>query len=131
MDVNMGGIPQPAPQVVQAVDSREHTAEFDPKDISDNKVIAMCPYLFSVIGIIIALIASKESPFVSFHVRQAMKILICEIIVCVLVIIPFLGWFVIGVWYLISFVLFIIGFINVCCGKAKEIPIISSFKFLK
>ena len=43
----------------QYYDPKDHTAEFDAKDISDNKVMAMLPYLMGTIGIIIALIASK------------------------------------------------------------------------
>ena len=49
----------------------------------------------------------------------------------VLAIIPFIGWFVIGIWMIITYVLNIICFIKVCKNKAEEPPIISSFKFLK
>ena len=58
----------------------DHTAEFDPKDVSDNKVIAMLVYLLSVVGILIALL-SQNSPYVSFHVRQALKFLVVETLV--------------------------------------------------
>ena len=36
-------------------DPYDHTTEFDPKDISDNKVIAMLCYLLGTVGVIIAL----------------------------------------------------------------------------
>ena len=36
----------------QYYDPKDHTAEFNPKDISDNKVMAMLPYLMGTIGII-------------------------------------------------------------------------------
>ena len=45
----------------------DHTAEFDPQDISDNKVYAMLCYLAGTLGIIIALLASHESPYLRFH----------------------------------------------------------------
>ena len=122
----------PAPQApVAVVDPTDHTAEYDAKDISDNKVIAMMPYLLDFIGVIIALLAINNSPFVSFHVKQAMKIMVCSYISVILVIIPFLGWAVMGIVFAIAFVLRIIGFIYVCKGKAKEIPIVSSLGFRK
>ena len=56
----------------------DHTSEFDAADISENKVIAMLPYLMSWIGIVIALLAGASSPYAAFHVRQALKIQVCN-----------------------------------------------------
>ena len=43
-----------APQQAYAyVDPSDHTAEFDAADISENKVLAMLPYLLSWIGVIV------------------------------------------------------------------------------
>ena len=92
----------------------DHTAEFDPKDVSDNKVIAMLVYLLSVVGILIALL-SQNSPYVSFHVRQALKLLVVET----------------GIFYAVLWVVKIICFVSICKGEAKEPVIIRSFTFLK
>lgn len=118
---------QPQP----AVDPRDHTAFYDAKDISDNKIMAMLPYIMGWVGIIIALLAANTSAYAGFHVRQALKIQITMTLSLVLGIIPVLGWIAIGVWSIIALVLNIIGFFNVCSGKAKEPAIISSFGFLK
>ena len=40
----------PAKASAASADPFDHTAEFDPKDISDNKVIAMLCYLLGSIG---------------------------------------------------------------------------------
>lgn len=116
------------------VDPKDHTGEFDPKDISDNKVMAMLPYLMGTIGIIIALLASRESAFTYFHVRQALKISVVTILVglitavlCWTVIVPIAG----AVCAVILLVVRIISFFQVCFGKAKEVAIVSSFGFLK
>ena len=67
--------PQQNPaQAAPYVDPYDHTKEFSAQDISDNKVFAMLMYLTGWIGIIIALLASKESRYVAFHLRQALKI---------------------------------------------------------
>ena len=115
------------------VDPKDHTAEYDPKDISDNKVMALTAYLLGTIGIIIALLAAKESPYTYFHVRQSLKITIVNLLVgiismllCWTIIVPVAG----GVCVIILLVVRIISFFQVCFGKAKEAAIVSSFGFL-
>ena len=49
-----------------AYDPYDHTSEFDPRDISANKVVSMLCYLLSWIGIIIALLAAGNSPYAAF-----------------------------------------------------------------
>lgn len=130
--------PTPDPTPVYAapvyMDPKDHTAEFDAKDISDNKVFAMLPYIMSVVGVIIALLASKDSPYTLFHVRQALKIQVTGILLsivtlllCWTVIVPIAG----GIAALVLLVVDIICFFSVCNGKAKEAPIVSSLGFLK
>ena len=80
----------------------DHTAEFDPKDVSDNKVIAMLVYLLSVVGIVTA-------------------------ILCWTVIVPIAA----GIFYAVLWVVKIICFVSICKGEAKEPVIIRSFTFLK
>lgn len=125
------GMPQ---QQVYYVNPTDHTAEFDPKDISDNKVMAMMPYIMGTIGIIIALLASRESAYTYFHVRQALKLTVVEtliglvsLLLCWTIVVPIVGGIAIVVFKVIS----IICFFQVCGGKAKEPAIISSLGFLK
>ena len=120
--------------VAPAYDPFDHTAEFDAKDISDNKVFAMAAYLLGLLGIIIALLASHDSKFARFHVNQALKftiinilIAICSLVLCWTIIVPIAA----AVMCLVFFVIEIICFFQVCSGKAKEAPILRSLKFLK
>lgn len=136
---------QPQPNSTPQYDPYDHTAEFDRKDISDNKVIAMLVYLMGAIGVIIALLASNSSKYVSFHLRQALKFLVVEIVMlialfasAVLCIIPVLGWFIcalvmiaVCIAYVILFVLKIVCFFQICSGKAKEPAIIRGLNFLR
>ena len=136
---NQGPMPgQGAPyqQYAQApvFDPYDHTAEFSPKDISDNKVIAILVYLMGTIGVIIALLASKESPYVAFHLRQGLKFLVVEVLVGIVsavlfftLIVPIAG----GIFLIVLWVIKIICFFQICCGKAKEPAIIRSLGFLK
>ena len=115
------------------VDPKDHTAEFTPQDISEHKVFAMLPYLLGTIGIIIALLAAKDSKYIMFHVREALKLTVCAILVgivslllCWTVIVPMAG----GVCAIIILVVKVICFFQICSGKAKEAAIVSSFDFL-
>lgn len=122
-------IPNAAPAA--AADPSDHTAEFDPRDISDNKVFAVCPYLFSVLGIIVALLAAGSSPFTMFHVRQSIKLTVFTIIFCLAAVIPIIGWIAVGVWSVIAFVIEIICIVRIFQGKAIETPIVKNIGFLK
>ena len=139
-----GGTPQPGGQLVNPgnvmpnnyanPNNLDHTAEFSAKDISDNKVLAMVPYLLGTFGIILALLASKESPYVSFHVRQALKITVVNTLLGIVT--AFLFWTIIipilaGICFAVLFVIKIICFFSVCSGKAKEPPLIGNLNFLK
>ena len=96
----------------------------------------MLPYLpvIGLFGIIIALLAAQKSAFAMFHVREALKITVTNILLgvisallCWTIIVPAAG----GICMAILFVIQIIMFFRVCKGKAKEAPIICKLKFLK
>lgn len=117
-----------------AYDPYDHTAEFDPKDISDNKVFAMLGYLLGTVGIIIALLASHSSAYTMFHVRQALKFTVVTILMLICTL--FLFWTIIvpiafGIMATILAVIKIICFFQICSGKAKEPAIIRSLGFLR
>lgn len=112
----------------------DHTAEFDAKDVSDNKPYAMLIYLTSTIGIIIALLASQDSPYLKFHIRQAIKFTVTEALVAVIsavlcwtVIVPIAG----GIAAVALLVIKVISFINVLKNKSIEPAIVRDLKFLK
>lgn len=112
----------------------DHTAEFDAKDISDNKVIAMLVYLLGPVGVIIALLVGNDSPYAAFHVRQALKITVVNTLLtlittllCWTIIVPFAASLLILALTVIKF----ICFFQVCNGKAEEPAIIRNLNFLK
>ncbi len=82
----------------------------------------------------------KNNPFVVFHAKQGMNLLIIEIIVPLILgaasyVLP-LGLYLLlrTISSLLSvgfLVLCIIGIVNVCGGKMKELPIVGSIKIIK
>ena len=128
--LTMQAAPAPAPYV----DPTDHTDEFEASDISDNKVIAMLPYLLGVVGLIVALLAKGTSPYANVHVRQYLKICVCEAIIticsavlCWTILVPIAG----AVCVVILLVVRIICFFQICKGQAKEPAIVCKLGFLK
>ena len=125
---------QAAPVPVSYVDPTDHTGEFDAADVSDNKVIAMLPYLMGIVGLIIALLARSDSPYAKFHTRQYLKICVCEAIIaicsavlCWTILVPIAG----AICIVILLVVRIICFFQICKGQAKEPAIVCRLGFLK
>ena len=115
-------------------DPFDHTEEFDAQDISENKVLCMLVYLMGIFGVLIALLASRDSAYAGFHVRQSLKFTVVEILVGIIT--ALLCWTVIvpiaaAVVYVILLVLKVIAFFSICSGKAKEPAIIRNLGFLK
>ncbi len=128
--------PQSAPvaAVQKAVRQKDFTAEFDPADISQNKVVAMAPYVLGVLGVIVALLAARDSKYAAFHARQALKLEVVSAILGVAAIL--LIWTIVtpiaaAVCEVILFVVRIICFVQVCMGQAKEAPILGALPFLR
>lgn len=113
-----------ADAVKNATKTADYTAQFDPKDIADHKVMAILCYLGWLF--LIPLLAEKDSPYVRYHLNQGIILFIASVISGVLTAIC------IGVITdIICFVLMIIGIVNVCNGQAKDLPLIGKFRLLK
>jgi uncharacterized membrane protein len=102
----------------------------------DKNIMAVFAYLWILI-IIPFLTDAKEDPFVKYHIKQGLALIIFEVIGWVagwfLVWIPVLGWLIMMLWWLATLVLAIVGILNVLNGHEKELPFIGqygkSFKF--
>jgi uncharacterized membrane protein len=130
--VNTGSVSAPAEEK-ERTQYPDFTSNFDEKDIAENKIFAMSVYALSVVGIVIALLAAGNSAFVRFHVKEALKISILEIVTSIVtlilfwtVIVPVLG----GIIALLMTIARVIGFVNVCKGKAIRAFVVRDIDFL-
>jgi uncharacterized membrane protein len=92
---------------------------------NNNTLLGVLSYLG--ILVIISYFMRKESSFVMFHVKQGLALFGVEIVILVLRwIVPSLGliW---SIMNLITFVVAIIGIVNVAQGKEKELPVIGDW----
>ena len=118
-----------AAAVANLNNTKDTTAEFDEKDIADNKVLS----LFAYLGILflIPLLAAPNSKYARFHANQGLVLFLANIVISVVAVIPILGWIVAIVGGIASFVFSILGIVNAVTGKAKELPIIGKISILK
>jgi uncharacterized membrane protein len=82
---------------------------------------------FGILVLIPFLTDAKNDPFVKFHIKQGLVLLISYVIVGVITAIPFLGWIVGGILWILLLILFIMGIINAAGGKEVELPVIGKF----
>lgn len=92
---------------------------------NDNKGMALLSYIG--ILVLVPLLTVKDDEFVQFHAKQGLVLLIAAIVVSVIGVIPFLGWFIALVGGLACFVLAVMGIINVLNGEKKPLPLIGQF----
>lgn len=121
--------PDLADKILGLNNTADTTADYDKKDIEDNKIMAILAY----IGILflVPLLAAKDSKFARFHTSQGLVLFLLGLAGALVLIIPILGWLVSALVFIATLVLMILGIINVCQGKAKELPIIGKINLLK
>jgi len=88
------------------------------------KTIAAISYVLFVIGY---LTVEKDSPFVKFHMKQSLTLLVFAILTNILLIIPILGWFLYPFASIAVIIFFILGIINALGGEEKELPFIGEY----
>lgn len=102
---------------------------FSEKEKEDGKIMAILSYLGFLS--LIPYLAEKDNKWVRYHAIQGVNLLIIEAILYVVKMIPLLGWVVGWLGGIATFVISIIGIVNVCNGEAKELPIVGKIKFIK
>ena len=92
--------------------------------VTEGKTIAIISYI-TFIGTIIAFIMNqnKRNPFASFHIRQAIGIILLGLLVNILMRYSNFGWLDKLMGFGV-FVLWIIGFIGAIQGEERKIPLL-------
>lgn len=119
-------------------DVKDDSKSFDKNDIDAGKGMGILSYLGFLA--LIPYLSEKNNKYIIYHAKQGMNLFIIEIIlgVAISIISAILTW---RLWIITNIitslvglfvaVLSIIGIVNVCNGKAKELPIVNKFKFIK
>ena len=70
---------------------------------------------------------AKNDPFVKFHIKQGLVLLIFEVILGAISAVPVIGWIIGGLGWIFSVILFIMGIVNAVGGKEVELPVIGKY----
>ncbi len=93
---------------------------------SSNTGMAILCYL-GILIVIPLLTAAKDDPFVKFHIKQGLTLIILFFVSSAIMIVPILGWVVGGIAWVVGVILAILGIINAVNGAQKELPIIGKY----
>ncbi len=111
------------------------------KDAKENKAMAVLAYLG--ILVLIPILAAPKSKFARFHANQGLVLLIACIAYSIVMLVAAVILAVISsaiaavfsilqvIGNIVIFVFLIMGIINACTGKMKELPLIGKIHILK
>ncbi len=94
------------------------------KEVQDGKIFALIAYLN--ILCLIPLIFKKENKFALFHGKQGLVLFLAEITLGIIGIIPFLGWMVGYLGFLLFGILSLIGIVQALMGNYWRMPVIAN-----
>jgi uncharacterized membrane protein len=97
-----------------------------PQGVANNNGMAILAYL-GILIVIPFLTEAHKDPYVKFHLKQGLALIIMEIVAMFIIAIPILGWIASPILWLASLVFIIIGIMNAASGKMKELPFIGQF----
>ena len=69
----------------------------------------------------------KNDPFVKFHVKQSLLLVLGMLACSVVALIPIIGWIIALIGPMVIFVLWIMGLINAINGNMKEVPLVGKY----
>ena len=100
---------------------------FVPNVNEEAKKIAIIAYI-TIIGLIIAYIMNNEKKFqfASYHMRQSLGLVVTSLALWIIGIIPFLGWIISIVGFLVILYMWIIGLMNAINDNEKPIPFLGN-----
>jgi uncharacterized membrane protein len=90
-----------------------------------NTLMGVLAYLGPLI--IISYISAKDDPFVKFHIRQGLVLLVIEVALWVLSMMFWTLAMIFNIVNLAVLVLVVLGIINVVQGKEQNLPLVGQF----
>ena len=104
--------------------STEGTENTDVSGLSDNNAAALA-YITILPAIILLLLAPYNTKaFIRFNAFQSIGLYLCILCLCIIMIIPFLGWLIAFVGSIAAVVLWIMAIVNAAKGQVFKIPVI-------
>lgn len=135
--------------VKKQLDTEDHSAMLDPRDVRDNKVFGIFAYL-ELFVLIPIFAAPKNSKFSRYHANQGLLLLICNVIYSIIASLlsliklpvyrmgfrvamatPIIIPIILAILSIPLISLEVLGIVNAAKGKCKDLPFIGKIKLLK
>lgn len=111
---------QPMPQAMPAAGAQASVTQ---PPAGKNTIMAFVAYILFFIPL---LTESKSDPFVKFHVKQSLGLLLCWIATLIIERLPFI-WIVTPLLQIVVFILWIVGVVYALQGKQQSVPLIGQY----
>lgn len=93
-------------------------------------MMALLAYLW-ILVIVPFLTDAKNDPFVKFHLKQGLVLVIFEfagwVVSMAIGWFPVIGWLIVFLWWIASLILVVTGIANVVNGREKNLPWIGQY----
>lgn len=91
------------------------------------KTIGIIAYL-TLIGFVIAFVLNKDKnyPFATYHIKQALGLMLCGLAIFIVGMVPILGWIISFLGSICLLILWIMGLLNAINNKVKPIPVLGT-----
>ncbi len=86
------------------------------------KVVGAMSYLWVLI--LVPLLRRNEDPFIKYHLKQGVILLLLWVLIPYVLLIPLLGWILGAVLFAATLILWIIGMTTVLKGVERPLPVI-------
>ncbi|MCM1495185.1 MAG: hypothetical protein NC089_05235 [Bacteroides sp.] len=95
----------------------------------DTKTTGIVAYL-TWVGLLVAYLAGDKEG-AKFHINQALVVFLFMLAGTVIMIIPFVGWILGGLWDVFMLVCWVMGLIAAVKEEEKEVPLIGKIHIIK
>lgn len=96
-----------------------------PSGDNTNMLMGILAYLGPLV--IVSYITAKDKPFVKFHIKQGLVLLVIEVAVWIVGMMMWQLWMILNLINVAALVFTVLGIVNVVQGKEKELPLIGGF----
>ena len=97
----------------------------------DSKTYAFLATFLSIVGFIIAILTKKDDKYVMHYAKQSLVLFIVWVILAIIAgilgLIPFVGWIISTLVYLLMTILWIINWVYALSGKIQYVPVVGKF----
>ena len=104
------------------MENQQNPSSNTPNPVQNRTLMAVLSYIGPLV--IVSYVMGKHDPFVKFHIRQGLVLFSIEVLVWILASMLWSMWMIINILNIGTFILSVIGILNVMNNQEKELPVV-------